>query len=218
MEVVELGLGVVFDLLHGGGVIFEGLVALKLHADDLLAEHVDRVLLILGQLLALRLEIVVFVAQKRDLLLLRLDLLAELVQQAVVGYSHLLPLLVGLVQVLPVLRLQSLDGVVELELAFSLDGEDLVLQLRDQVLKCVLCIFMRLELLLVALQQEGYLLVLLPQGFVEVVYLFEESLLDGLSQPAYVADPVLGLIDELGACLAGVFFVTDVGLAELILE
>ena len=218
MEIVELGLGVVFDLLHGGGVIFEGLVALELHADDLLAEHVDRVLLILGQLLALRLEIVVFVAQKRDLLLLRLDLLAELVQQAVVGYSHLLPLLVGLVEVLPVLRLQSLDGVVELELAFSLDGEDLVLQLRDQVLERVLCIFMRLELLLVALQQEGYLLVLLPQGFVEVVYLFEESLLDGLSQPAYVADPVLGLIDELGACLAGVFFVTDVGLAELILE
>ena len=194
------------------------MVALKLHADDLLAEHVDRVLLILGQLLALRLEIVVFVAQKRDLLLLRLDLLAELVQQAVVGYSHLLPLLVGLVEVLPVLRLQSLDGVVELELAFSLDGEDLVLQLRDQVLERVLCIFMRLELLLVALQQEGYLLVLLPQGLVEVVYLFEESLLDGLSQPAYVADPVLGLIDELGACLASVFFVTDVGLAELILE
>ena len=41
MEVVEFGLGIVFDLLHGGGVILEGLVAFRLHADDLLAEHVD---------------------------------------------------------------------------------------------------------------------------------------------------------------------------------
>lgn len=41
VEVVEFGLGIVLDLLHGGGVVLEGLVALCLHADDLLAEHVD---------------------------------------------------------------------------------------------------------------------------------------------------------------------------------
>ena len=53
MEIVEFGLGIFFYLLHGGGVIFEGLVALELHAYDLLAEQVDRMLLVLGQLLAL---------------------------------------------------------------------------------------------------------------------------------------------------------------------
>ena len=63
VQVVQLGLGVVFDLLHGGGVVFEGLVALGLHADDLLAQHVHRVLLVLGQLLALALEVAVLVAQ-----------------------------------------------------------------------------------------------------------------------------------------------------------
>lgn len=53
VEIIEFGLSIILDLLHGGRVIFKRLVALQFHADDLLAEHVDRMLLILGQLLAL---------------------------------------------------------------------------------------------------------------------------------------------------------------------
>ena len=137
VEIVQLGLGVVFDLLHGGGVVFEGLVAFGLHADDLLAQHVHRVLLVLGQLLALALEVAVLVAQQLDLLLLAGDLLPQTVDQRSVGHPNRVPFLVGLVQVLEVLRLQPFDGVVQFELALPLDGEDLVLELGDEVLECV---------------------------------------------------------------------------------
>lgn len=54
---------------------------------------------------------------------------------------------------------------------------------------------MGLKLLLIALQQEGNLFVFLPQGFVEVVNLFEQGLLDGLGQSSDIADSVLRLPD-----------------------
>lgn len=113
VEVVEFGLGIVFDLLHGGGVIFEGLVAFRLHADDLLAEHVDRMLLILGQLLALALEIAVLMTQQLNLLLLACDLLPKAVDKCSMDYPNRVPFFIRLVQVLEVLSIQPLDGVVQ---------------------------------------------------------------------------------------------------------
>ena len=65
------------------------------------------------------------------------DLLPQTVDQRSVGHPNRVPFLVGLVQVLEVLRLQPFDGVVQFELALPLDGEDLVLELGDEVLECV---------------------------------------------------------------------------------
>lgn len=88
-------------------------------------------LLVLGQLLALALQVAVLVVQQLDLLLLVSDLLPEAVHERSVGHPNRVPFLVCLVQVLQVLRLQPLDGAVQFELALPLDGEYLVLQLRD---------------------------------------------------------------------------------------
>jgi hypothetical protein len=41
VQVVQLGLGVLLDLLHRSGIVLEGLVPLGLHSDDLLGKHLD---------------------------------------------------------------------------------------------------------------------------------------------------------------------------------
>ena len=39
LKVIKLGLGIIFDLFHGGGVVTKGLVSFCFHGDDLLTEH-----------------------------------------------------------------------------------------------------------------------------------------------------------------------------------
>ena len=39
LKVIKFGLGIIFDLFHGGGVVTEGLVSFCFHGDDLLAQH-----------------------------------------------------------------------------------------------------------------------------------------------------------------------------------
>lgn len=74
------------------------------------------------------------------------------------------------------------------------------------------------ELFLIALSQEINLVVLLPQGFVEVVDLLNEGLLDQLGQPPHVSDAVLCFSYQLRPCGSCSFFVLDVGVSELILK
>lgn len=83
--------------------------------------------LILGQLLALALEIAVLVVQQLDFLLLVGDLLSQVVDKRGMGDSNRVPFFIGLVQVLQVLSLEPFDGVVQFKLAFPLNSEDLIL-------------------------------------------------------------------------------------------
>lgn len=74
------------------------------------------------------------------------------------------------------------------------------------------------ELFLIALGEEIDLVVLLPQGFVEVVHLLNEGLLDQLRQSPHVGDAVLCFSDQPRPCRPCVFFVVDVSVSELVLE
>jgi hypothetical protein len=105
MQVIYFGLGIIFNLLHGGSVVLEGLVALGLHPDDLLAQHAHAVLLVRRQLLALPLKVVVLRPKQRELSRLLVDLAAQGVHKGFVGQSCLFPLGMGRGKVLVVLRL-----------------------------------------------------------------------------------------------------------------
>lgn len=127
MEIIQFSLGIVFNLLHGGGVVLERLIAFTLHADDLLTEHIDTVFLVGCHLLDLLLQSAVLMVEDIELLLQVVDLLPQNTHQRVMGQSRLLPFRIGGLYIILVLRLQSLDGLVELEFTLTLDGEDLVL-------------------------------------------------------------------------------------------
>ena len=74
------------------------------------------------------------------------------------------------------------------------------------------------QLLLIAFREEVYLVVLLPQGFVEVVDLFNEGLLDQLGQSSHVGNAVFRFVDQLGPRCPCVVFVLYVSVAQLVLE
>jgi hypothetical protein len=64
--------------------------------------------------------------------------------------SNLIPLVISLIKVLLILVLESFNGAVQFKLTFSLDDEDFILELGNQILECVLRILMALELLFIA--------------------------------------------------------------------
>lgn len=77
---------------------------------------------------------------------------------------------------------------------------------------------MAFELFLIAFREEIYLVVLFPQGFVEVVDLFNEGLLDQLGQSPHISDAIFRFSDQLGPCCSCIVFVLDVSVSEFILE
>lgn len=103
------------------------LITFSFHADDLLAQHADTVLLIGCHLFDLPLESTVLVVKEIELFLQVFDLLLQSIHQGIMGQSRLLPFGIGGLEVILVLSLQSLDGLVELQFALTLDGKDLVL-------------------------------------------------------------------------------------------
>lgn len=74
------------------------------------------------------------------------------------------------------------------------------------------------ELFLIAFREEVNLVVLLPQGFVEVVDLFNEGELDQLGQSSHVSDAVFSFGDQLCPCCSCIVLVLDVSVSEFILE
>ena len=116
-------------------------------------------------------------------------------------------LIVGFCKVLFILLLQPLDCRVDLHLVFSLDNKDFVLKLGNQSTQVAFCVLMVLKLLFIASYQKLNLVVFLFESSIEVGYLFNESLLDQLSQFSDIGNAVFCFINQVTSRLPCSFLI-----------